>query len=72
MTSAPRQTCAALQAERNPPTVYIVALTTTDANTLAMFERCAPGHVYRTSDAATLTAAFNDIAAELVDLHLVQ
>lgn len=66
------KTCAALQAERNPPTVYIVALTTTDANTLAMFERCAPGHVYRTSDAATLTAAFNDIAAELVDLHLVQ
>ncbi len=66
------KTCAALQAERNPPTVYIVALTTTDANTLSMFEKCAPGHVYRTSDAATLTAAFNDIAAELVDLHLVQ
>ncbi len=66
------KTCASLQAERNPPTVYIVALTTTDANTLAMFERCAPGHVYRTNDAATLTAAFNDIAAELVDLHLVQ
>lgn len=66
------KTCASLQAEQNPPTVYIVALTTTDANTLAMFERCAPGHVYRTSDAATLTAAFNDIAAELVDLHLVQ
>jgi hypothetical protein len=66
------KTCAALHAERNPPTVYIVALTTTDANTLSMFEKCAPGHVYRTSDAATLTAAFNDIAAELVDLHLVQ
>ncbi len=66
------KTCASLQAEQNPPTVYIVALTTTDANTLNMFERCAPGHVYRTSDAATLTAAFNDIAAELVDLHLVQ
>ncbi|GAA0663737.1 hypothetical protein FHT00_001192 [Sphingomonas insulae] len=66
------KTCAALQAEANPPTVYIVALTTTDANTLKMFEQCAPGHVYRTSDAATLTAAFNDIAAELVDLHLVQ
>lgn len=66
------KTCASLQAEVNPPTVYIVALTTTDANTLKMFEQCAPGHVYRTSDAATLTAAFNDIAAELVDLHLVQ
>ncbi|WP_271300263.1 TadE/TadG family type IV pilus assembly protein [Sphingomonas sp. CV7422] len=66
------KTCASLQAEANPPTVYIVALTTTDANTLSMFEKCAPGHVYRTSDAATLTAAFNDIAAELVDLHLVQ
>jgi hypothetical protein len=66
------KTCAALQAERNPPTVYIVALTTKDASTLDMFEKCAPGHVYRTSDAATLSAAFNDIAAELVDLHLVQ
>lgn len=65
------KTCAALQAEKNPPTVYIVALTTTDRNTLNMFEQCAPGHVYRTSDAATLKSAFNDIAAELVDLHLV-
>lgn len=65
------KTCAALQAEENPPKVYIVALTTSDANTLTMFEKCAPGHVYRTSDAATLKAAFNDIAAELVDLHLV-
>jgi Flp pilus assembly protein TadG len=66
------KTCASLQAEKNPPTVYIVALTTTSASTLSMFEQCAPGHVYRTSDAATLTAAFNDIASELVDLHLVQ
>lgn len=65
------KTCAALQAEANPPKVYIVALTTTDRNTLAMFEKCAPGHVYRTSDAATLKSAFNDIAAELVDLHLI-
>lgn len=66
------KTCAALQAEANPPTVYIVALTTADADTLRMFERCAPGHVYRTSDTATLKAAFDDIASELVDLHLVQ
>lgn len=66
------KTCASLQAEVNPPTVYIVALTTTDSNTLAMFERCAPGHVYRTSDTATLKAAFDDIASELVDLHLTQ
>lgn len=66
------KTCAALQAEKNPPKVYIVALTTTDRNTLDMFERCAPGHVYRTSDAATLKAAFDDIASELVDLHLVK
>lgn len=66
------KTCAALQAEKNPPKVYIVALTTTDSSTLSMFEKCAPGHVYRTSDAATLKAAFNDIAAELVDLHLVR
>lgn len=66
------KTCASLQAEVNPPTVYIVALTTKDANTLAMFERCAPGHVYRTSDTATLKAAFDDIASELVDLHLTK
>lgn len=66
------KTCASLQGEKNPPKVYIVALTTTDKNTLDMFERCAPGHVYRTSDAATLKAAFDDIASELVDLHLVK
>lgn len=66
------KTCASLQAEDNPPKVYIVALTTNDKNTLAMFEKCAPGHVYRTSDTATLKAAFDDIASELVDLHLVQ
>lgn len=66
------KTCASLQAEENPPKVYIVALTTTDQNTLNMFERCAPNHVYRTSDTATLKAAFDDIASELVDLHLVQ
>ena len=66
------KTCASLQAEKNPPKVYIVALTTTDRNTLKMFEQCAPGHVYRTSDAATLKAAFDDIASELVDLHLVK
>lgn len=66
------KTCASLQAEENPPTVYIVALTTTDSSTLSLFERCAPGHVYRTSDTASLKAAFDDIASELVDLHLVQ
>ena len=66
------KTCASIQAEENPPKVYIVALTTTDSNTLSMFEKCAPGHVYRTSDTATLKAAFDDIASELVDLHLVQ
>lgn len=66
------KTCASLQAEDNPPKVYIVALTTTDASTLSMFEKCAPGHVYRTSDTATLKAAFDDIASELIDLHLVQ
>lgn len=66
------KTCASLQAEENPPKVYIVALTTTDANTIKLFEQCAPGHVYRTSDTATLKAAFDDIASELVDLHLVQ
>ncbi|WP_019516269.1 TadE/TadG family type IV pilus assembly protein [Sphingomonas sp. Mn802worker] len=66
------KTCNSLQKEKNPPKVYIVALTTNDKNTLDMFEQCAPGHVYRTSDAATLKAAFEDIASELVDLHLVK
>jgi hypothetical protein len=66
------KTCASLQAEVNPPDVYIVALTTTSSSTLNLFEQCAPGHVYRTSDTASLKAAFDDIASELVDLHLVQ
>ncbi len=66
------KTCASLQAEPNPPKVYIIALTTQDQGTLNMFERCAPGRVYRTSDTATLKAAFDDIATELVDLHLTK
>ena len=66
------KTCASLQAETNAPKVYIIALTTTNANTLAMFERCAPGRVYRTSDTASLKSAFDDIATELVDLHLTK
>ncbi|MDF2603706.1 TadE/TadG family type IV pilus assembly protein [Sphingomonas sp.] len=66
------KTCASLQAEKNPPKVYIIALTTTDTNTLAMFERCAPGRVYRTSDTASLKSAFDDVATELVDLHLTK
>lgn len=66
------KTCASLQAEANPPKVYIIALTTTDSNTLKMFERCAPGRVYRTSDTATLKSAFDDIATELVDLRLTK
>lgn len=66
------KTCASLQAEANPPKVYIIALTTTDSNTLSMFERCAPGRVYRTSDTASLKSAFDDIATELVDLHLTK
>lgn len=66
------KTCASLQAEKNPPLVYIIALTTTDKNTLAMFERCAPGRVYQTSDNATLKAAFDDVATELLDLHLTK
>ena len=66
------KTCASLQAEANAPKVYIIALATTDTNTLSMFERCAPGRVYRTSDTATLKSAFDDIATELVDLHLTK
>lgn len=66
------KTCASLQAEVNPPTVYIISLATTDAGTLKMFEQCAPGKVYKTSDAATLREAFEDVAAELTDLHLTK
>lgn len=64
--------CRAIQNEPNPPKVYIISLTTTDTATLNMFETCAPGHVYRTADTASLKAAFDDVASELVDLHLVK
>lgn len=66
------KTCASLQAEKNPPAVYIISLVTKAADTIAMFERCAPGHVYQTSDTASLKEAFDDIATELVDLHLTK
>jgi Flp pilus assembly protein TadG len=67
------KTCASLQAEANPPSVYIIALSSdVDSTTLSMFEQCAPGHVYRTADTASLKEAFDAVATELVDLHLVK
>ena len=66
------KTCAALRREQNAPEVYIIALATTSAATLNMFQTCAPGRVYRTSDPDQLRQAFDDIASELVDLHLVE
>lgn len=64
--------CEAMRREANPPDVYIIALATTSAATLNIFNQCAgAGRVYRTSDPDELKAAFDDIASELVDLHLV-
>lgn len=66
------KTCANIQREANPPEVYIVALVANSTEVNTAFDQCAPGRVYRTSSVAQLTAAFQDIAAELVDLHLIQ
>ena len=40
--------------------------------TYIKFNNCAPGRVYRTSSTDELRRAFQDVAAELVDLHLIQ
>lgn len=72
------KTCAALQREKNSkgdnnaPKVYIIVLGPSTPGTLSTFEKCAPNRVYKTADTAQLKAAFDDVAAELVDLHLVQ
>ena len=66
------KTCANIQREANPPEVYIVALVANSAAVNAAFDQCAPGRVYRTSSSADLNTAFQAIASELVDLHLVQ
>ena len=66
------KTCAALNREPNAPKVYIVALATTQPAAISTFNTCAPGRVYVATTAAQLNSAFKDIAAELVDLHLVQ
>ena len=66
------KTCANIQREQNPPEVYIIALVANSAAVNTAFDQCAPGRVYRTSSTAQLTAAFQDVASELVDLHLIQ
>ena len=66
------KTCANIQRERNPPKVYIIALVANSADVNDAFDQCAPGRVYRTSSTTGLREAFQDVAAELVDLHLVQ
>jgi Flp pilus assembly protein TadG len=62
------KTCANIQREDNAPQVYIIALVSNSS----AFDACAPGRVYRTNDATQLNAAFQNVAAELVDLHLTQ
>lgn len=66
------KTCANLQRETNPPKVYIIALVTNSTRIDTAFNQCAPGRVYRTSSTAELRQAFQDVASELVDLHLIQ
>jgi Flp pilus assembly protein TadG len=66
------KTCANIQREANPPQVYIIALVANSAAIDTAFNNCAPGRVYRTSSASQLNAAFQNVAAELVDLHLTQ
>ncbi|WNO55050.1 TadE/TadG family type IV pilus assembly protein [Stakelama saccharophila] len=63
------KTCSNIHREANPPEVYIIALATDGGG---LFDNCAPGHVYRTSSTDELRKAFQDVATELVDLHLVQ
>ncbi|MBW6526129.1 hypothetical protein KZ813_04705 [Sphingomonas sp. RHCKR7] len=66
------KTCANIQREANPPQVYIIALVANSNAIDTAFNNCAPGRVYRTSNATQLNAAFQNVAAELVDLHLTQ
>jgi Flp pilus assembly protein TadG len=60
--------CANIHRETNPPEIYIISLVAK----MAEFKTCAPGRVYETSSTDQLKKAFQDVAAELVDLHLVQ
>lgn len=64
--------CANIQKETNPPEVYIIALVANSTAINNAFNACAPNRVYRTSSTDELTRAFQDVAAELVDLHLIQ
>ncbi|WP_277981329.1 pilus assembly protein TadG-related protein [Sphingomonas phyllosphaerae] len=66
------KTCANIQRENNAPQVYIIALVANSADVSSAFDACAPGRVYRTTNATQLNAAFQNVAAELVDLHLTQ
>jgi Flp pilus assembly protein TadG len=64
--------CANVQRETNPPEVFIIALVANSTAINNAFNACAPNRVYRTSSVDELTRAFQDVAAELVDLHLIQ
>jgi Flp pilus assembly protein TadG len=64
--------CANIQREEHPPEVYIIALVANSSAVNTAFDQCAPGRVYRTSSTEELRRAFEDVAAELVDLHLTQ
>jgi hypothetical protein len=71
-----KKTCEAAKAETNAPAIYIVALNRggndMNADTRAMFKACATGGYYETTSTSAITAAFSQIATELVDLHLTQ
>ena len=66
------KTCSNIQREPNAPQVYIIALVANSSDVNTAFDNCAPGRVYRTSSSTQLNAAFQSVAAELIDLHLVQ
>ncbi|UYY58924.1 TadE/TadG family type IV pilus assembly protein [Sphingomonas sp. S2-65] len=64
--------CANMQRETNPPEVYIIALVANSNEVNTAFNNCAPNRVYRTSNTDELKRAFQTVASELVDLHLIQ
>lgn len=71
------KTCANIQRDtsngtRPAPEVYIIALVANSSRIEDAFDQCAPGRVYRTSNTTELRRAFQNVASELIDLHLVQ
>ena len=63
------KTCEA--AKRDNVEVYIIALSTS-GNTTTAFTNCAGGNYHRTANTDEIKSAFQDVAMDLIDLHLVQ